>query len=304
MWGWRLAKVALAAAILIGLARHIHGLWGELRNVRISIQPAWVGLSAAYYAAGLVLFGLFWHRILLDVDGRPGRLATVRAYCVGHLGKYVPGKAWVIVLRCGLLRAQGVATVSAALSALYETATMMAVGAILASLIFLVLGTEDPRLLALAAALSAALGLAVQPPVFGRLSRFVTLPFPSVAGESIGRFRYRTLGLGLAILAPAWFLWGASLSAAIRSVGFQTASLAAWPLMTAVMALATVAGFVVVFMPGGIGVREWVLMVALAPVAGPAVAAIAAVLIRLIWVATELAMAGALYAIRPARRLA
>jgi uncharacterized membrane protein YbhN (UPF0104 family) len=73
-------------------------------------------------------------------------------------------------------------------------------------------------------------------------------------------------------------------------------------LVTASVALATVAGFVVAVLPGGIGVREGVLMVAMAPAIGDDLAVVAALALRLIWVAAELAAAALLLPFRPRDR--
>ncbi len=69
--------------------------------------------------------------------------------------------------------------------------------------------------------------------------------------------------------------------------------------MTAGVALATVAGFVVAVMPGGLGVREGVLMATLAPAVGEDTAVISALALRLVWVAVELVAGGALAIARP-----
>ena len=53
------------------------------------------------------------------------------------------------------------------------------------------------------------------------------------------------------------------------------------------MALATVAGFVVPISPGGLGVREWVLWTALASAIDRDLAVVAALVLRLAWVAGE-----------------
>ena len=60
-------------------------------------------------------------------------LETTRAYYVGHLGKYVPGKALVVIIRTGLISGPRVDTTVAAVSIFIETLTMMAVGAFLAA---------------------------------------------------------------------------------------------------------------------------------------------------------------------------
>jgi glycosyltransferase 2 family protein len=63
------------------------------------------------------------------------------------------------------------------------------------------------------------------------------------------------------------------------------------PVVIASVALATVAGFVVAVLPGGLGVREGVLMSALAPALGSDRSVVAALMLRLVWVAAELAAA-------------
>ena len=65
-------------------------------------------------------------------------------------------------------------------------------------------------------------------------------------------------------------------------------------MVIASVALATVAGFVVAVLPGGLGVREGVLMVALGPVFGQDLAVVAALALRLVWVAAELLAAAVL----------
>ena len=59
-------------------------------------------------------------------------------------------------------------------------------------------------------------------------------------------------------------------------------------MVIASVALATVAGFVVAVLPGGLGVREGVLMSALAPALGSDRAVVAALVLRLVWVVAEL----------------
>jgi uncharacterized membrane protein YbhN (UPF0104 family) len=60
-----------------------------------------------------------------------------------------------------------------------------------------------------------------------------------------------------------------------------------------------VAGFAVAVLPGGLGVREGVLMTALTPALGPDTAVIAALALRLTWVLGEVLAAGALALVRP-----
>jgi uncharacterized membrane protein YbhN (UPF0104 family) len=63
-----------------------------------------------------------------------------------------------------------------------------------------------------------------------------------------------------------------------------------------------VAGFVVAVLPGGLGVREGVLMYALAPALGEDLAVVAALALRLVWVAAELLAAAVLLPLGPRYR--
>ena len=68
------------------------------------------------------------------------------------------------------------------------------------------------------------------------------------------------------------------------------------PLFTACVSLALVAGFLSL-LPGGMGVRELVVMTLIAghPGYGPYVAILSAVLLRLTWLMSELVVSGILY---------
>ena len=73
------------------------------------------------------------------------------------------------------------------------------------------------------------------------------------------------------------------------------AALGLAPVVIASVAFATVAGFVVPVLPGGLGVREGVLMSALAPALGPDHAVVAALVLRLVWVGAELVAAAVFF---------
>ena len=85
----------------------------------------------------------------------------------------------------------------------------------------------------------------------------------------------------------------------MRAVSPLGVAPSAWPVVTAGVALATVAGFVVAVMPGGLGVREGVLMATLAPAVGEDTAVISALALRLVWVAAEVVAGGVLTIARP-----
>ena len=67
----------------------------------------------------------------------PGGAYDTYSRLVGrYLGKYLPGKAWALVLRATLIRGPEVRLSVAGLSSFYEVLTTMAAGVLLAALLF------------------------------------------------------------------------------------------------------------------------------------------------------------------------
>ena len=80
--------------------------------------------------------GVFYERIL-QASATPVRLVpALRAYLVSHLGKYVPGKAMVVVMRAGMVVPFGARASTAAIATFYETLVMMAAGGLVAAVGF------------------------------------------------------------------------------------------------------------------------------------------------------------------------
>ena len=104
--------------------------------------------------------GVFWHRILRALGQNVGFWTALRAFYIGHLGKYVPGKAMVVILRAGMIRGPGVDASLAVVSVFFETLTMMSVGALLAAGIVAVWFREQPLLLWASLGMLAVAGLA------------------------------------------------------------------------------------------------------------------------------------------------
>ena len=301
------AKVGLFALVVWGIWRTTASSIGELREQHwspASLDIKWLAASAVLYLLSLVPPGLFWRRVLIAMGQEPGRFETVRAYIIGHLGKYVPGKALVIVLRAGLIRSSRVDTTVAAVSIFYETFAMMAIGAMVAGVVIAILFRQHTMLMLLAAGSAVFAGVPVWPPVFQRLARLfgVGRRNPSTL-DKVSQLRSDTLIAGSLGLAFGWVLTGLALFATLRAGGYASADSTAHDVAVciAAAALAIVAGFVS-FIPGGAGVREFVLVELLAGPFGEAGALVSAVVARLLWLVAELVISVILYLCRSRQR--
>lgn len=302
-WLFRAVKLLIVVLLVWAIRRTLYEAWSQLDEYSWQFRPAWLALSAVLYLTGLFAAGFFWYRILrvLGQDARLGE--TMRAYFVGHLGKYVPGKAMVVVIRTAMIRGRRIDTSVAAVSVFLETLTMMAVGAFLAAA-FLAAAIQDqgPAFWG-AMGLVVVAGLPTLPPVFKRLVRLagVGKSDPEIA-HKIDKLGYKTLLLGWGFMILSWGMLGLSYWATLRAMGIEGLDpVAQLPRYTASVALATVAGFLLLVLPGGVGVREAFLAELMIPylktlVSQAAVAAWAsAAVLRLVWLASELVISGILY---------
>jgi uncharacterized membrane protein YbhN (UPF0104 family) len=307
----RLKLVAKAAIIvlLIYFVRHsvLEG-WTKLQAEIVAghwsfaqLRWPWLLVAAAAYSLGQLPSALFFHRILAGLDQHPPLAAVVRAFYIGHLGKYVPGKAMVVVMRTGLLAERGVKTGAATVAVFYETLTMMAVGSALATLILVWKFREQTTWLWASIAMTFITAGPTVPPVFefllGRLRRGGV---ESAASSDVRRLGFAALAGGWAIVAVGWMLMGASVWAVLRAIGADSgASLVdQWAVGTAAAALSVVVGFLALI-PAGLFVREAVILTFLAPTYGEAAALVAAIAVRLVWLVAEVSVSAILYAWRP-----
>lgn len=296
----RALKTIVGLLVLWTVGRHVRQTWVRLHEHggALRIEPGWIALSMGLYLVGLTLFGVFFDRII-KASATPVRLGTaVRAYLISHLGKYVPGKALVVVMRVGLTTPYGARGATAAFATLYETLVMMTGGALVATLGFLVVPLEWwPVLIGLS--LSIALLIVVHPKVFPRISALVSTPFKGVGPDALPRFSRRLLVEGLLYSVGGWLLLGLSQVAVIWAVSPAGVPARQWPLIIGSVALATVSGFAVAVLPGGLGVREGILMATLQPAIGAETAVVAALTLRLTWLIGELLIAAVLSLLRP-----
>jgi hypothetical protein len=308
---WLLLKSTVSAALVAGVGFHFWRLLSseELSQYDLTIRFEFLIPAGFLYLAAHIVWATFFVQLLRYEGGTVPWLTGVRAYFVSQFGKYVPGKAWVIVLRMAVLRKHPICSAVVGVCATYESLTSMAAGAVIGVSLLPWTGfggvVEEKVGPVIWVGLAAVAGL---PLVLGVLNRVAAriardrrgpdarpLPSPSVL----------LLARGLLQDALGWCLLGLSLWATVQAVTPQPAGPNAGDFLQCLAAVAVsyVAGFVILVSPGGLGAREAVLLVMLTgplrsavgdALAGP-LAAVVAVVLRLVWTAFEVGFALMLY---------
>jgi len=290
-----LARWICAGILLYAAGRQISAELSKLQVTELRIHPVLLLIGAALYVVALACFGAYWRQAVLGMGGSPGRVEALRAYCVSQLGKYIPGKAWVLLIRCALIDTRTTIPPVIIASTIYETLAMMAAGSLVALVALLSVGDARPGMLALSGALAVGLFFAVLPPVFGRLVTWASRWFRKEGTNLIAAVSYPTWLNGFRYCVPGWIAAGLSLLAVAGSLDISLFSFVGFLLACGSMALAVVGGFAVLIVPAGLGVREWVLMQTLGPSVGASNAVLIAILVRITHVSVELLVAVCLY---------
>ncbi|MEU3016170.1 lysylphosphatidylglycerol synthase domain-containing protein [Nocardiopsis sp. NPDC007018] len=286
----RLALLALVGACA-GAALYTH--WTQARTA-VAELPLWV-LPAAVLAGmlGLAAQMMAWRSLLAGLGSPLPRGAAARVMFVGQLGKYLPGSVWAFVAQVELARDWKVPRSRGAAATLLAVAVTVAVSLAVAAVALPLSSAEAARRWWWALAAAPVLLACLHPGVLGWGVRLAARPFArfrevteagplAVGGRAVTASVLWTLVAWVPLGAHVWLLTWAVGGEALGSVG---------PAVGA-YALAWVLGLLVVFAPAGLGVREVVLVVALAPVVDAGAALVVAVLSRLVMTVADLGWAG------------
>jgi hypothetical protein len=288
----RWLRLGLQLAVLLACLAYLALNLRDAGDLLARLRPDWLLLLAAWIltTAAVYLGALAWWFTLLALGLQAGLLASLRVHLQSNLVKYLPGYAWQLVGKAYLSRRMGLPVGQVGLALAIELAQLAASGALLAAWLFpqslLSRWIATPRLVEQLSQLRW-----IAPVLLAALVLIVPLGL-----EALRRRGYRAL----AGLRPGWYV--ASLSAVVA--GWMLFGLAFWCLGAALVPLSTsslglfiftlassvLLGLAVLFVPGGLGVRESIMVYVLS-VAGltPAMAVVTAALSRLSVLLAELA---------------
>ena len=281
-----LAKLASFAGVLIGIAgvvfvirtiltkrEQVSDAFAQLNGLTLIVSLL-LGLSA------MTLIGYVWTRMLVTRGHHAPPRSAMAWYFAGQLGKYVPGGIWPIVgraelaVRGGVPRPDAYAATGLSMATTYLAAALaICIGSLL-SWTYPVVG-----ILGLIGFLLGFLGFSnrnLRQKVLAILNRI------SPRATALTEPR-RLLVLTLTHL-PAWILMSLSTSVTASAFGADIGIAH----MLFITSASWLAGFVVVGVPGGIGVRESVFTALAGTALTPGVAVSLALASRVVFIAVDL----------------
>lgn len=297
-WGRALLVVAVVVAAGYALVSN----WREVSDTITHLHwYAWLPAFACLPVA-ILLSTLSW-QILVDEIGEPiGVRRGAQIFLVGQLGKYLPGSVWAYVLQIELGRRAGLARARIFTATVFSLAVAVVAALLTGSLAIPTLAESEPSLSSL-----PWLYLLLPFGLIGLHPRVLTWA-EGIAFKVLRRprpdhpVRPRAVVASLAAAVGSYAFFGAHLWALVQDTG--RLGVETLPLCIGTMATAMIAGLFFFLLPSGAGVRELVIVTALAPHIGTGAAIALAAVSRVFLTVADVLTAGlaALIAVLEQRR--
>ncbi len=282
-WVWA-AQLILAVLVGWSVWRSVAGNLAKFTSLEVPLEFRfqWIALAALLVWGTYFLLIIAWRMVLGGWHQHLPLRSAARIWCVSNLGRYLPGKVWSVAGLAVLARREGVQGWAPAAAALAMQALSVGTGAGVA--IAFLPQADSPVLLV------AAIAIAVVSVAALTLKPMVRV----LARVASGRIQLQSLPAGAVLAAAAatlaaWLMYG--LAFRFLALGLLPNDAPSLPLAMGSFAGAYVIGLFAIFAPGGIGIREGMLLVFLTPSIGGGAALALSVGSRLLLTFTEVTAA-------------
>ena len=301
----RALQVILGVGLLYFISRYVWQQWDQIRHESLHPDVALIVMAQAGYALGMGAQPFGSWLIVRALGASSSKPAIWHAFFIGQVAKYLPGSVWSLPSRAYLYHQRGLPA-ARSVEAIFWEASLTVTGAVFLAALGLPLLADFDYLLLLAVVLGGFVLVFAGAVIFFRsplLRAYLQrLPAENRLLNGLKTFElhltpaqivtitlfyvvdWLIIGLGFAALAAAF---GADLTAArwIQAAGLFAGG---WAI-----------GFLILVTPGGIGVRDGLLVIGLSTLLDDPLPLVIAVVARLCWIGAEvigISLASAAYA--------
>ena len=279
-------RLAVAGVFLAVIAVVLAGQWQQAKPLLGRLSVPVVLASWALVLAGIYATFRSWRAALADLGGTLPHTGAMRVFYLGQLGKYLPGTIWPAVTQMRLGRDYRVPPRASGAAVVVFMLMLIGTGLLVGVPVIPLLGrdaVDEYRWLVLVLPLFV---LALTPPVLNRAIALVLRAArrpPMPAPLSFGGI-LRVAGWAIV----SWLCYGVHVYLLARQLGAEGGALL-WLQCTGAFAAAFASGPLLLIVPAGAGVREAALLLLLGSTLTAPVAAVIAVVSRLLFIVGDLA---------------
>jgi glycosyltransferase 2 family protein len=275
-WLIRILKALVLVAAAVWLGKQFYKAWLELSGhpeSHLVVDWRWGGIAILGFTGSMLTSSLVWRFLAFKMADRSPTLPLLGAYTFSQMGKYVPGKVALLLMRIDRASRFGMSAATCTLSTLLENALYMVSGGLVGMLaIVKVIQGLAPGQRSLVWPVTiiavAALAILCAPPVFyGIVNRLLCrMKKPELnRDEWLGA---GTLALCVFAFIPCWLCGGLALWGTTQTVHPTPLAESWW--FAGAYALSVIIGMASL-LPGGTGIREALLLAAVTIQLEPAV---------------------------------
>ncbi len=257
--------------------RQIYFSWNDLAQYEFQLNFLTLFFSLVIIIIYFIFISLGWHKLMRYLDVRNlKKLQAIKIRTISDLGRFIPGKIWLVVGRIYLCKKKQISEAKTTLSTLLEIAINI-FAALIIFLITLPFIPGIPSYTFYGFILIPILLMALHPKIFIPIFNYGLKLFKKPHDDL--EITYIQILYLVILFILFWLFAGVSLF--LLTYSFYQIPISLYLPLIGIFCISWVLGFLFFISPGGLGVREGILAVLFALVLPVPIALILAVLTRL-----------------------
>ncbi len=297
----KISKIVFVILIAVFLARWFYRNYDDIK--KLDFRPNWTLFlpSLVFFFLYKLLQASLWHYITVLNGAAISYKGGVKAYLYSILGKYIPGKVFMLLARIPPYQEKGVSAGKITMCFLLENVcTILGAGMLFILSLFMFPMEEFQQYKWLTIVLIIVFIICINPAI---LNFFLGL-LEKIVKKKVSRIQitYPQMLKVVLLFVLNWVIYGAGFYLMICS--FYPLPISRWLYVSGVYALSCIAGILAIFSPSGLGVREGVMLLGLGLVMDHNMAVMLSLIARLWADVSELSLVGIVFIVDKVKGLA
>jgi uncharacterized membrane protein YbhN (UPF0104 family) len=293
----------IVIGIFIFLGKMVWENWTQVREAHFTFRPFPLLLSTFIFVLSYFIQIWAWYLITLKLGIAISLSETLGSWFYSQLGKYLPGKVWLLLARFYFYESKGKSKKAISIALYLEMVTLIVAGGLIflvALLFFKEVGPfySGKQFWYLVLLLILFAFIFLHPQVLQKILNWALVPF-----------KREPLFLSISYSDVLWILSVCILSWVIGGISFYLFIDSVYPVssetilfLTGALAFSSILGIVAIFAPSGLGVREGTLVYLLSFIMPVSVAVIISILTRIWMTLIEIGLIGVIYLLSKIRK--
>lgn len=291
----KLLQWAIVVAIFFYLGKMVWDNWNQVKDASFTFEASPLILSTLIFAFSYFIQIWAWYLITVKLGIGLSASDTVKSWFYSQLGKYLPGKVWLLLSRFYSYESKGKSKKAISLALYFETATVIGAAYLIFLAAVILHGEKWPM---------SSLGQSgwLFPLLLLGLVSLHPRVLQKILNWALMRFKREPLSLTISYLDILWILFVCIISWIVGGMGFYFFVNSVYPVppqyilfLTGALAMSSTVGLIALFAPSGLGVREGALVYLLSLLMATPVAVIISILTRIWMTLIEIGLIGVVY---------